>query len=42
MAEATPGGPRKRRRIDVPQHIYTPRFTKRMFVAVFGKFLYPT
>ena len=34
MPEATPGGPRKRRRIDVHQHIYPPRFTKRMIEAL--------
>ena len=32
--QATPGGPRKRRRIDVHQHIYPPRFTKRMIEAL--------
>ena len=34
MPEATPGGSRKHRRIDVHQHIYPKQFTKRMIDAL--------
>ncbi len=37
MPEATSGGA-KRRRIDVHQHIYPPRFTKRMIEELVADF----